>query len=379
MLEDLLSTDLISDPVKAALLGAGVGLAFGALAQASRFCLRSASIEFWSGRVRASGGGAGMAVWLTVFGAALLLTQLLFVDGALAVSEVRQLATAGTLSGAVIGGLLFGIGMILARGCASRLLVLSATGNMRALVSGLVVTVVAQASLTGMLSPLRVALSGLWTVPPVVRSALIDLPGRPGIWIAAATLGLAALVAMRSRAGWWRIGFAAGLGATVAAGWALTAALSRVSFEPVTPGSVTFTGPSADTLMALIAEPSLPLTFATGLVPGVFVGSLLSSLARREFRLQVFAEETGTMRYLVGAALIGFGGMLAGGCAVGAGITGGSVLSLTAWSALFCMWLGAGIAIVALEWLPGWFCAGSRAESRVGSGAATPVGTPPPR
>lgn len=46
-------------------------------------------------------------------------------------------------------------------------------------------------------------------------------------------------------------------------------------------------------------------------------------------------------RYLVGAVLMGFGAMLAGGCAVGAGLSGGSALSLTAWVAVFCMWVGA--------------------------------------
>jgi len=49
------------------------------------------------------------------------------------------------------------------------------------------------------------------------------------------------------------------------------------------------------------------------------------------------------IRYLIGAPLMGFGGMLAGGCAVGAGVTGGAVLSLTSWTALLFMWLGAGM------------------------------------
>ncbi len=44
---------------------------------------------------------------------------------------------------------------------------------------------------------------------------------------------------------------------------------------------------------------------------------------------------------------MGFGGMLAGGCAVGAGVTGGVMLAITAWVALFCMWLSAGIT----DWL----------------------------
>ena len=48
-------------------------------------------------------------------------------------------------------------------------------------------------------------------------------------------------------------------------------------------------------------------------------------------------------RYIVGAICMGFGGMLAGGCAVGAGVSGASVFALTAWLALIGMWLGAGL------------------------------------
>jgi hypothetical protein len=44
---------------------------------------------------------------------------------------------------------MFGMGMILARGCSSRLLVLAAQGNLRALLSGLVFAVTAQSALTG--------------------------------------------------------------------------------------------------------------------------------------------------------------------------------------------------------------------------------------
>jgi uncharacterized membrane protein YedE/YeeE len=344
MLEELLAGGAVSDAGLSAFGGLAVGLAFGALAQASRFCLRRATIGFWSGRV-----DEAMAVWLAEFGTALLTTQLLFPLEVLSVGEVRQLASPGTLSGAVLGGLMFGVGMILARGCASRLLVLSATGNARALVTGLVVTVVAQASLTGVLSPLRQTLSGLWMVGPETRAILMDLPGQPGLWGGVAVLIAAAVLAAHLRAGWGRIALAVALGATVSAGWAFTAELSRVSFEPVAVGSVTFTGPSADTLMALITSPSLPLTFAIGLVPGVFLGSFASSVVRREFRVEVFGAETGMLRYLIGGALMGFGGMLAGGCAVGAGVTGGAVLSLTAWVALLFMWIGAGATLAALK------------------------------
>jgi uncharacterized membrane protein YedE/YeeE len=52
---------------------------------------------------------------------------------------------------------------------------------------------------------------------------------------------------------------------------------------------------------------------------------------------------------MAGAALMGFGAMLAGGCAIGAGVTGGSIFVATAWLALLCMWIGAVITDVLVD------------------------------
>ena len=79
-----------------------------------------------------------------------------------------------------------------------------------------------------------------------------------------------------------------------------------------------------------------------GVIVGTILGAFVASLLFREFRIATFAEP-GTpsiLRYTAGAALMGFGGMLAGGCAIGNGVTGGSVFAGTAWLALFCMWIG---------------------------------------
>lgn len=343
-MEQLLTSDVVADATKLALGGAVVGALFGYCAQQSRFCLRAACLEFWGGRL-----GGKVTVWLVVFGTALLCVQLLMATGRLHAQDVRQLAMAGSLSGAIAGGLLFGAGMVLARGCASRLLVLSATGNVRALVAGLVVTVTAQASLSGVLSPLREALDRLWIVGPGIRDMALHLPDGAGVGLGLGCVALAGGLAWRNRLGPWTAAMAVGVGLSIALGWAFTAALSELSFDPVTVGSVTFTGPSADTLMALIVRPDVVMNFGIGLVPGVFAGSLAAALLHREFQLQAFDAQSGTVRYLVGAVMMGFGGMAAGGCAVGAGVTGGSVLSLTAWVALLAMWIGAGLAGVLLD------------------------------
>ena len=349
--------DRLGDGGVLMLVGGIVGFVFGATAQHSRFCLRAATVEVAEGTL-----GPKLAIWLVAFAAAVLFVQGAVALGVLELTDVRQLATAGSLSGAVIGGLMFGIGMILARGCASRLLVLSATGNLRALVTGLVLTLVAQASLRGALSPAREWVAALWTVP---GGEARDLLARFGLGHEAATLAaggglvIAIALALRSGLAMSRWGAAIGVGVAVGLGWVLTYAVSQVSFEVVPVGSVTFTGPSTDTLMGLVNAPDMPASFGVGLVPGVFLGAGLTALLTGEFKLRRFGPDTPMERYLIGAVLMGFGAMLAGGCAVGAGMSGGAVFSLTAWLAVFSMWIGAMVTHRLLERFPAQAAAGT--------------------
>jgi uncharacterized membrane protein YedE/YeeE len=331
--------DLVGEAGVLAAGGLFIGMCFGAFAQSSKFCLRSAVIEFSRGML-----GSKVAIWLLTFSAAVVATQASIGLGLLDVDGVRQLAARGSLSGSIIGGLLFGAGMVLARGCASRLLVLSATGNLRALVSGLVLTVVAQASLRGVLSPAREALSGLWTVEGGASRSLLSLLNAgpvAGTGLGALALGLALWLARRARLGIPVAASALTVGLTIAAGWLFTFRVAQLSFSGPQVKSISFTGPSADTLMGLINSPTVPLGFDTGLVPGVFAGSMLAALVAREWKVQGFHDGPSMGRYLFGASLMGFGGMLAGGCAVGAGVTGGAIFALTAWIALAAMWAGA--------------------------------------
>lgn len=321
------------------LAGAFVGLLFGAAAQHSRFCLRAATVEVAEGAF-----GPRLAIWLLAFCAAVLSVQGAIAAGWLDVSEARQLAATGSLSGALIGGAMFGAGMVLARGCASRLLVLSATGNLRALITCLVLTLVAQASLRGVLAPAREALAGLWTVPGgAARDALsiLGLTSQSAVLIALAALAGAIVLATLRHVGVTRAGGAVVVGLAVGLGWFLTFAIAQTSFEVVPISSVTFTGPATDTLMGLVNAPEIPASFGVGLVPGVFLGAAVMALVSGEFAIQRFGPDVPMERYLVGACLMGFGAMLAGGCAVGAGLSGGAVFSLTAWLAVFAMWIGA--------------------------------------
>ncbi|MCC6504102.1 MAG: YeeE/YedE family protein, partial [Aquimonas sp.] len=151
--------DRWGEPSVLAMTGAVVGLGFGFFGQRSKFCLRGAVVAFWHGHF-----GDKLAVWLLSFASAVVAIQAMILLGWLDVSTARQLAARGSMSGALVGGLMFGIGMVLTRGCASRLLILSANGNLRALLAGLVFSVAAQAASQGVLVPLRETIAGWWTV-----------------------------------------------------------------------------------------------------------------------------------------------------------------------------------------------------------------------
>ncbi|MEY3638597.1 MAG: hypothetical protein RIR68_1730 [Pseudomonadota bacterium] len=327
-----------------AVLAAGgllVGLLFGFFAQRSKFCLRAAVVEFWHHQF-----GEKLSVWLLTFASAVIAIQALIVLGDLDVSTARQLATRGSLSGALIGGLLFGAGMIMTRGCASRLLILSANGNLRALLSGLIFAVTAQSALSGALSPLRQEITNLWTVEGGTSRDLLAILGWShttglaigGIWLLAA---LYFTTRTTQRAWMWLGGIGTGL--SVALAWWYSYSVSKASFDVVHIQGITFSGPSAEWLMRVLAPNPTSIGFDFGLLPGVFMGSFFAAWLGKELKLEGFKDGYAMRRYIFGAIFMGFGAMLAGGCAVGAGVTGGAIFALTAWVALIGMWMGAGL------------------------------------
>jgi uncharacterized membrane protein YedE/YeeE len=321
-----------------ALFGLLTGAIFGVAAQRSSFCLRAATVEFARGIM-----GGRVAVWLLTFSTAVVWVQGAQWLGLFDSIDSRMMSVAGSWSGAIIGGLIFGVGMVLARGCSGRLLVLAATGNLRSVVAGLIFAVVAQMSLHGWLAPFRNWIAALWVTPNgqnLNLLTLIGLPNEAGLVLGLVLALLAIVVAVRAQLGARVLIFASGVGFAVAAGWVLTWTLAEYAWEPVNVTSATFTGPSASTLMFFLSDTEA-LRFDIGLVPGVFLGAFLASALTGEFKFQGFEGEANMRRSMTGAVLMGFGGMLAGGCAIGAGVTGGSIFAATAWLALFFMWVGA--------------------------------------
>jgi uncharacterized membrane protein YedE/YeeE len=325
--------------------GAMIGLVFGFAAQRSRFCARAAVVECCDGRP-----GDRFAVWLLAFCAALVSVQALTLAGQITPESTRFISSQGSLSGAILGGLLFGAGMILTRGCASRLLILSANGNLRALIAGGVFAVTVQASIAGWLAPLRQHMATWWMIDGGSSRDLLAITGigQTGGLVLSVVLLLAGayFFARQLHRRYWLALGAIFSGLMVAAGWAFTQAVAAVSFEPIQAQSLSFSGASAEWLMRVLSSVSVSgFGFDAGLLPATFVGSLIGAMIGSEFKFEGFKTENKLGHYITGAVLMGFGAVLAGGCTVGAGLSGGALFALTAWLTLMCIWLGAAVAL----------------------------------
>src|SRR5690606_37858283 len=143
----------------------------------------------------------------------------------------------------------------------------------------------------GMLSPLREAIAGLWTIDGGSARDLLALTGMGNaggvvfglVWMLAG-VGFA----VRSRVGLW--GWLGGLGAglMVACAWWFNFALSSLTFDPTPIKSLSFTGPAADMLMRVLSPIGQPLNFDHGMIPGVFIGSFVAAWLARELKLEGF-------------------------------------------------------------------------------------------
>ena len=330
-----LGFETLTAPQAAVWFALAIGVAFGALAQITRFCLRRAVV----GEDRKQAAG----VWLTALAVALLGTQFAVAQGVISFADHRFMAADLPVLAIVAGGLMFGIGMVLTRGCISRLTVLTGAGNLRAALVLIVFAITAHAALKGVLAPVRTTLGSV-TLP--LDSAA--LPGNPLIWtalIAAVAVGFA----LRSGNRVTTLALAALIGALVPLAWVGTGFVLYDDFDPIAMQSLSFTSPAADSIFYTVASTAVSANFGAGLLAGVIVGALIAALLSGGFQWQSFETPRQTGRYMAGAVLMGLGGVLAGGCTVGAGLAGVPTLSLAAVLALASIIAGGLLAQRALR------------------------------
>lgn len=338
----------------------GVCVLFGALAQRTNFCTMGAISDIFN-----MGRWVRMRMWGMAVGVAMLGFYGMAYLGWINPAHSLYAGARVIWLSALVGGALFGVGMVLASGCGSKTLVRIGEGSLKSLVVFVVMGFAAYATMRG--------LTGLWRSQTVDRVAFdIEAGNALPMWLAAA-LGLdargagllLALVFGGALVGWALLSreFRAsgvnllaglGIGALITAMWWITGGLGHVAEHPETLESVylgtaggriqalSFTSPMARTLEWFMSfDANMKLTLGVVSVVGVVVGSFVYAVARRSFHWEGFQSTQDTALHLVGAFLMGVGGVTAGGCTVGQGLSGLSTLSLTSVIAVLGIVLGA--------------------------------------
>jgi len=304
-----------------------VGIAFGYGAQRGAFCMNSgfrAVLEGETTKLKA----LGLAVAVQ-----LVLLPMIFWAGL-----ARPVELPLPFFAAVAGGLLFGVSMRWAGGCAAGVWYKLGAGDVGALLAVLGMAFGATAAEAGPLASLRISLqralpnAASWIPNPVASfiSGLVLLavvsrlaPGRAGAW------------------DWRRTGMWVGIAAAVA--WPASALAGRSFGLAVVPGTTE--------LFSAAAGIRLPM-WDLWLVLGAMAGGWLA--ARRNGAVALRAPEPAALvKRFAGGIGLGAGASIATGCTVGQGLTGLALLAPSSFVIMTAIFAGSSLAELAARRLEG--------------------------
>ncbi len=315
-----------------------------------------------------------MRMWLCAIAVAIIGTQALAATGWLDLSKSFYTQPPLTWLSNIVGGLMFGFGMVLASGCGSKTLVRLGAGSLKSLVVFIVLGLFAFMTMRGVF--------GVWRVGSIDTVQLIlangqDLPrmlaGKDNStlsnlrWLCGLLIGGGLLVFCFASAEFRQrdtVLGGVGVGLGIVAIWFISGKLGFVSEHPKTleeafiatnsgrPESLSFVAPIAYTLDLLMfwSDKSKLVTLGITSTLGMIVGSACYALATRQFRWEGFRDTEDTANHLAGAALMGVGGVTALGCTVGQGLSGLSTLALGSAIAFLAIIAGAALAMKYQIW-----------------------------
>ena len=328
----------------------GLGVLFGATAQRTHFCTMGALTD-----IIYMGSWNRMRQWLLAMAVAIIGTALLAASGIIDPAKSLYTSTRLNWLSHLVGGVCFGIGMVLASGCGNKTLVRIGAGNLKSLIVFMVVGLSAFMTLKGILAVPRTTLLDNHFITLATRQDLPSVAAASGAALPVMQIGIGAGVALllllfvfagrefRTREAivnnlWAGVA----VGAIIVAAWFVSGSIGHVAEDPNTLQEVfvttnsgrmesfSFVAPFAYTLDLLMmwTDVSKAVSFGIAASLGVVAGSFVMAIATGAFQWEGFGNVEDIGNHLGGAALMGFGGITALGCTIGQGLAGISVLSL---------------------------------------------------
>jgi len=340
--------------------GLAIGFGLGFLLQRTQFCAMGGISD-----IVMFGDWRRFRSWVLAGAVALVGAHTLEAYSIIDLERTRFLGARINWLGALGGGFVFGIGMILAGGCASRNLVRAGSGDLRALLILMVIASFAFATVSGVFGHMRVSLSDATAFNPNMMGSTSQ---HLGDFVASAStalrstirlsvvvivaLGLAvfAFYDKTFRSSPRHVSAGIGVGLAVVGAFALTG-LAHDDFadRPIALEGLSFVVPLGSAFDWFERATAIGLPgFAAASVIGTLLGSFVGALSNGRFQLQTFVDVDDTVRHLGGAALMGVGGVFALGCTIGQGVSGLSTLSVGSLISVTAIIAG---AVVALKWL----------------------------
>ena len=306
-------------------LGFLIGLTFGVIAQKAQFCF-SGSIKDYlqTGSTRR---GASVIMAMIV---AIISTTVLTGHFGLDVTESYYFRENINYFAIILGGALFGSGMMIADGCSSRNLIKFAQGDTYSLVTIIFIGIFAFATTKGIMNDMVSVVTKNETL--IAWSSAIS-NSQLNIYVVLALLLVALVVLIKAK---FKRVFSlydgAIVGLLVAAGWLVTGVIGEESIErEVQFGSLSFVYPTGQTLEFFSYYSVSELNFGIAVILGVVLGAFLMSKKNKRYSFGCTSNiKRNKLAYnMVGGAMMGVGGVVAIGCTVGQGLTGLSTLAFS--------------------------------------------------
>ena len=339
-----------------AILGFCIALVFGFVGNKTHFCTMGAISD-----VVNMGSRGRMGSWFLGIGIAVLGVQLMRVQGIISLTESMYLSSQFVILSYILGGFTFGIGMTLAAGCGQRNLVRVGSGNLKALVVVLVLGITAYMTLRGLLALIRINYISRGSLEFEALgmqsqglsqgvSAFTGLSDGGALQIALALIVGGAFIVYALKQKEFRGSFdnvLAGvvIGACVVAAWYVTGYVGQDDFDPVAAQGLTFVAPTGNTLSYLMTFTGAQIDFGIAVTLGMVAGSFIYAIISRTFRIETFSNKSEMVSHLIGAVMMGFGGVLSFGCTIGQGVTGISTMALGSFITLLMIIFGSALTM----------------------------------